>query len=69
MKYISVLEQFSKEAIREFVEKRNLTEYVQEDYEHPQEDYLITSDSPPVFVVSDGVTLNFKKLVEIKEKY
>ncbi len=69
MKYISIIEQATKEAIRAFVEKRNLTEYITEDYRHPQEDYLAVSNQPPVFVVSDGVTLNFKKLIEDKIKY
>ena len=69
MKYISIIEQPSKEAIRVFAEKRNLTEHFPENYQHPQEDYLIASDTPPVFVVSDGVTLNFKKLVEDNKEY
>lgn len=69
MKSLSIIEQPTKEAIKEFAEKRNLTEYLEENYQHPQEDYLIALDSPPIFVVSDGVTLNFKKLVEAKEKY
>jgi Protein phosphatase 2C len=69
MKYLSIIEQPSREAIRAFAEKRNLTEHLPETYQHPQEDYLIASDSPPVFVVSDGVTLNFKKLVENNVKY
>src|SRR3989344_907842 len=69
MKYLSILEQPTKEAIRAFAEKRNLTEHLPETYQHPQEDYLIASNSQPVFVVSDGVTLNFKKLVENNAKY
>lgn len=69
MKYFSILEQATKESIQQFAEKRNLSDYLTEDYEHPQEDYLIASDTPPVFVVSDGVTLNFMKLIESKTKY
>ncbi|MEK7452749.1 MAG: hypothetical protein AAB614_00780 [Patescibacteria group bacterium] len=69
MQYLSIIEQPTKEAIRVFAEKRNLTEHLPETYKHPQEDYLIASNSPPVFVVSDGVTLNFKKLVEDNQKY
>ena len=69
MQYLSIIEQPTKEAIRAFAEKRNLTEHLPETYQHPQEDYLIASASPPVFVVSDGVTLNFKKLVEDNQKY
>ena len=68
MQYLSILEQPTKEAIRAFAEK-NLTEYLPESYQHPQEDYLIVSNSPQIFVVSDGVTLNFKKLVENNQKY
>lgn len=69
MKYLSILEQPTKEAIRAFAEKRNLSEHLPETYQHPQEDYLIASNSPPIFIVSDGVTLNFKKLVEDNAKY
>ncbi len=69
MKYFSILEQSSKEAIREFAEKRNLTDYIKGNYQHSQEDYLIASNTPPIFVVSDGVTLNFMKLVESNTKY
>jgi len=69
MKYFSMLEQPTKEATRVFAEKRNLTEYLPKTYQHPQEDYLITSNSPPIFVVSDGVTLDFKKIIERNAKY
>lgn len=69
MQYLSILEQPTKEAIRAFAEKRNLTEHLPESYKHPQEDYLIASNSSPIFVVSDGVTLNFKKIVEDNAKY
>lgn len=69
MQYISILKQPSKEAIRVFAEKENLTEYLPESYQHPQEDYLIALNSPPVFVVADGVTLNFRKIVEDNRKY
>jgi len=69
MQYLSILEQPTKEAIRAFAEKRNLSEHLPDSYQHPQEDYLIASNSPPVFVVSDGVTLNFKKIIEGKAKY
>lgn len=69
MKYFSIIEPATKEAIKEFAEKRNLTEHFPENYVHPQEDYLLASDSLPVFVVADGVTLNFKKLIEDKKEY
>lgn len=69
MQHFSILEQPTKEAIKVFAEKRNLTEYLPENYQRPQEDYLIELDSPPVFVVSDGVTLDLKKLVEGNKKY
>jgi len=64
MKYFSIIKPTSEKLVQEFAEKRNLLEYVKKNYSYPQEDYLITSDIPPVFVVSDGVTLNFGKLVE-----
>lgn len=69
MKYFSILEQSTKEAIQKFAEKRNISEYVTENYRHPQEDYLIASGIPPVFVVSDGVTLNFLKFIEKNIEY
>ncbi len=69
MKYLSIIEQPTKEAIKEFAEKRNLTEHFPENYVHPQEDYLLASDTAPIFVVADGVTLNFKKLIEDKKEY
>lgn len=69
MQHFSILEQPTKEAIRAFAEKRNLTKHLPESYQHPQEDYLIASNSPPVFVVADGVTLNFKKIVDDNAKY
>lgn len=69
MRHLSILEQPTKEAIKVFAEKRNLANYLPKNYQHPQEDYLIALDSPPVFVVSDGVTLDFKKLVESNTKY
>jgi len=52
-----------------FAEKRNLAQDLLEQYQHPQEDYLIASEELGVFVVSDGVTLNFSKLIEKNEKY
>jgi hypothetical protein len=70
MQYFSILEQSTKEASRVFAEKRNIIEYQPEDYRHPQEDYLLASVSPPIFVVADGVTLNFKKIIfENKARY
>ena len=69
MQYVSILEQSTKEAVKIFAEKRNLLEYLPEQYQHPQEDYLIASDVPPIFVVSDGVTLNVKKLAEDNMQY
>lgn len=69
MQYLSIREQVTKEALREFAGKRNLTEHLSESYQHPQEDYLVASNSPPIFVVSDGVTLNFKKIIESNAKY
>src|SRR3989338_8318495 len=69
MKYIATIEQATPEAIKAFAEKTNLTEHLTENYQHPQEDYLLASVSPPVFVVSDGVTLNFRKIIENKKAY
>ncbi|RJQ14032.1 hypothetical protein C4553_01755 [Candidatus Parcubacteria bacterium] len=69
MQLLSILEPPSKEALQAFAKKRNIDEYLVKDYHHPQEDFLVVSETPPVFVVSDGVTLNFNKLIETKTKY
>lgn len=69
MNYFCILEPPSKEAIQTFAEKRNLTSHLMEAYQHPQEDFSIALDEPPLFVVSDGVTLNFMKLIENNTKY
>lgn len=69
MRYLSILEPPTREAIKAFALKNNLELKLFESYEHPQEDYLLASDSPPVFVVADGVTLNFKKIAEEGGKY
>lgn len=69
MNYISVIEPPSREAIAAFVEKRTLSGYLEESYQHPQEDYLLASQEPPVFVVADGVTLDYKKLAEAGKTY
>jgi hypothetical protein len=69
MKFLSIIKSTSKELVQKFAEKINLVEYVKENYTYPQEDYLIASGTPPVFVVSDGVTLNFMKLVEDNSQY
>ncbi len=69
MQYLSILKQSTKEATKIFARKRNLTNSQSESYQHPQEDYLLTLDFPPAFVVSDGVTLDFKKLADYNKKY
>ena len=69
MEYLSIIEQPTKEAIKIFAKKINIPGRLIEKYRHPQEDYLITSESPPIFVVADGVTLNIKKLIENNKKY
>lgn len=69
MRYITILEQPTKEAIKAFIEKRNLTEHFSESYHHPQEDYILASNNPPIFVVADGVTLNVKQLIGNNQKY
>ncbi|OGZ31895.1 MAG: hypothetical protein A2V69_00580 [Candidatus Portnoybacteria bacterium RBG_13_40_8] len=69
MKHFSISELPSKEAIQAFAKKEKIAEYLAQDYCHPQEDFLIVSDDPPVFVVSDGVTLNIAKLIENNAKY
>lgn len=69
MQFIPILEPPTKEALEMFARKRNLGVHSVENYKHPQEDYLMASDSPPVFAVADGVTLDFKKLDRDGKKY
>lgn len=69
MQYFSIIKQPTKEAIRAFAEERNIIEHLPESYQPPQEDYLAVSYSPPIFVVSDGVTLNYRKLIEDRKEY
>ena len=73
MQHLSIIEQPTNEAIHAFTKKNNLAihliYHLGEDYQHPQEEYLVALDNPPVFVVSDGVTLDFKKLIESEKKY
>lgn len=69
MKYFSILEPPTSEALKIFAEKRNLSGHLTENYKHPQEDYLAVLDQPTVFVVADGVTLDFEKLDRDGKKY
>lgn len=68
MKHISILKQASKEFIEAFAVRHNLTRYL-EDYSHPQEDYLIANEDEAIFVVSDGVTLNYEHIIKKNGKY
>lgn len=69
MQHLSIIEQSTREAVKAFIKERNLSKYQSEDYRHPQEDYLLASKSSSVFVVADGVTLNFRKLMDDGVKY
>lgn len=69
MKHLSILKPASPEAIKLFAEKKGLSEYLSPSYQHPQEDYLVVSETLPIFAVADGVTLNYKKLIEEKQTY
>jgi hypothetical protein len=69
MKHISISELISKEAIQIFAKRERLADELVKDYYHPQEDFLIVSDNPPIFVVSDGVTLDYTKLIKDNVKY
>lgn len=68
MKYFSIIEASSKEAIQVFAQKRNFVDYIEKN-SRPQEDFLLASTTPPIFVVSDGVTLNVARLIERNIKY
>jgi len=69
MEHISIFESVSKEAVQALIKKEKLADELVKDYYHPQEDFLIVSDNPPVFVVSDGVTLDYTKLIKDNIKY
>ncbi|GBD34479.1 hypothetical protein HRbin35_00203 [bacterium HR35] len=70
MKYLAITEYATEELIKIFAKETvNLPEDKAKDFFHPPEDYLLAIDSPPIFVVADGVTLNFKKLIETNQKY
>ena len=70
MKYLTVKEYVTEELIKIFAEEIvDLPKDKAKDFFHPPEDYLLAIDSPPIFVVADGVTLNFKKLIETNQKY
>jgi hypothetical protein len=69
MKCINIFELVSKEAIRALIKREKLADKAVQNYCHPQEDFSITSENPPVFVVSDGVTLDFRKMIKSGEKY
>jgi hypothetical protein len=56
MKYFSIIKPTSEELVHKFAEKVNLVEYVKKNYSYPQEDYLLTSNNPPVFV---AVSISF----------
>jgi hypothetical protein len=67
MKYISILKPLSKEAIQLFRRKGIFTNHLVQNYRYPQEDFLIANT--PVFVVSDGVTLNIEKISKRNIEY
>jgi len=69
MEHISISELTSREAIQVFAKREKIADELVKDYYHPQEDFLIVSDNPPVFVVSDGVTLDYTKLIKDNIKY
>jgi len=63
MKFFSILEPATRESIEAFAKKRGIFHLLADLHHHPQEDFLVVSAKPPVFVVADGVTLNFMKLI------
>lgn len=69
MEYINIGELSSKEMIQIFAKKEKISDDWIHNYHHPQEDFLIATDNPSVFVVSDGVTLDFKSLIGRNKQY
>lgn len=70
MKYFSYFGDASHEAIELYTKKRHLTAlHNTESYEHSIEDAMSISDKHPIFVVSDGVTLNCKEILNKGLKY
>ena len=68
MKYFSIIEPATKEAILAF-NKKYLSDYPGYSQKHPQEDQFAISKPMKTFVVSDGVTLNYKKIAAENIKY
>lgn len=70
MKYLTITEYATEELVNVFAEETvNLPKEEAKNFFHPPEDYLLANDLPPIFVVADGVTLNFRKLIETNQKY
>ena len=69
MKSYSFIELSSRELIQAFAQKHSLGEEFGNKYVHPQEDYLLKSETRSIFVVADGVTLNHRVLRERNEDY
>lgn len=73
MKYISLFEDASKEAIEKFARERHIANFLEPMYgafaKHPQEDSSAISRTLPIFAVADGVTLDVLKLIEHAKAY
>src|SRR3989344_1854014 len=69
MRFLTFYGETTAEAVHEFAEKRGLLDKLPKQYKHPREDYLIASENPPVFVLADGVTLDFRKFVKNGIRY
>ena len=69
MHHLSILEPMTDEVIATFAKKKDFPEWLAQIQRPPQEDYLLVSDNPPIFVVADGVTLDFGKLMVEGENY
>jgi hypothetical protein len=63
MKSYSFFTPTSEELLELKIEQHELKNFFANLYTNPQEDNLLQSDSKPIFVVADGVTLDFKKLL------
>lgn len=69
MDTFSILRPATEEYLELAGKRRGFSEERIGNFDHPQEDYLCTSQEPPVFVVADGVTLDVERLAENNQAY
>ncbi|MFA5318908.1 MAG: protein phosphatase 2C domain-containing protein [Candidatus Paceibacterota bacterium] len=69
MQHISIIEPITPGAMAVISGRREIPKGGAGAGGPPQEDYLLVSENQPIFVVADGVTLNFEKIIEAGANY